>query len=379
MSLDGVQTENMKWSWKIFRLMGIDIYVHVTFFILIVWIGLSYWQTEESLIAVMSGIGFILALFTCVVLHEYGHALTARRYGISTRYITLLPIGGVASLERMPDDPKQEIIVALAGPAVNLVIALGLWLWLSLSGTLVAIDELSLTSGPFLERLMVVNIMITVFNMLPAFPMDGGRVLRAVLAMRMNYVQATRTAASVGQGLALWLGFLGLLYNPFLIFIALFVWIGAAAEAGSEQIKSTLAESTVGRAMLTDFQYLSPEAPLSRAIELTLAGSQKDFPVLSEGVMVGVLSQVDLLKGLQSRGERARVDEYMQDNVQSADIHEPLKEVLVRLQTCKCLLLSVTEENRLVGIVNIENIMELVRIQTALQEGRGFFTGKSAD
>ena len=123
----------MKWSWKLTRIAGIDIYVHATFFILIAWIGLSYWQIEGTLVAVFSGIGFILALFACVVLHELGHALTARRYGIRTRTIILLPIGGVASLERMPDDPKQEITVALAGPSVNLVIAFGLWLWPSVS------------------------------------------------------------------------------------------------------------------------------------------------------------------------------------------------------------------------------------------------------
>ncbi len=140
----------MKWSWKLTRLAGIDVYVHATFFILIVWIGLIYWQVEGSLVAVISGVGFILALFTCVVLHELGHALTARRYGIRTRRITLLPIGGVAALERMPEDPKQEIAVALAGPSVNLVIALGLGLWLSINNILVPVDQLSLTGGPFL-------------------------------------------------------------------------------------------------------------------------------------------------------------------------------------------------------------------------------------
>ena len=361
----------MKWSWKLTRIAGIDIYVHATFFILIAWIGLSYWQVEGSLVAVISGVGFILALFACVVLHELGHALTARRYGIRTRHITLLPIGGVAALERMPDDPKQEITVALAGPAVNLVIALVLGLWLSISNVLVPVDQLSLTGGPFLERLMLINIMLAVFNLLPAFPMDGGRVLRAVLAMRMDRAQATRMAASVGQGFALWLGFLGLFYNPFLIFIALFVWIGAAAEAGSEQIKSTLSGTTVGRAMLTDFQTLTPSEPLTRAIELTLVGSQKDFPVLVDAVMVGVLTQTDLLNGVQARGEQARVGDWMQREVQSAEIDEPLEKVLERLQSCQCRLLSVTEGGRLAGIVNLDNIMELIRIQTALQERHG--------
>jgi Zn-dependent protease/predicted transcriptional regulator len=360
----------MKWSWKLTRLAGIDVYVHATFFILIAWIGMSYWQVEGSLAAVIRGVGFILALFGCVVLHELGHALTARRYGIRTRHITLLPIGGVAALERMPDDPKQEITVALAGPAVNLVIALALWLWLTVSNALLPVGQLSLTGGPFLERLLVINVVLAVFNLLPAFPMDGGRVLRATLAMRMGRNRATQMAAKVGQGLALWLGFIGLFYNPFLILIALFVWIGAAAEAGAEQIKSTLSGVAVGRAMLTDFQVLSPDDPLSRAIELTTAGSQKEFPVLVDAVMVGMLGQTDLLKGLQARGEQARTGDWMQREIQSADIDESLEKVLERLQSCHCRLLSVTEAGRLVGIIDLDNIMELIRIQTALQERR---------
>lgn len=359
----------MKWSWKLTRIAGIDVYVHATFFILIAWIGLSYWQMEGSIAAVISGVGFILALFACVVLHEFGHALTARRYGIRTKHITLLPIGGVAMLEGMPDDPKQEIAVALAGPAVNLVIALGLWLWLALSNTLVPVEQISLTSGPFLERLMVLNVVLAVFNLLPAFPMDGGRVLRAALAMRMGRNRATQVAAKVGQGLALWLGLIGLLYNPFLMFIALFVWIGAAAEAGSEQIKSALSHTALGRAMLTDFQALSPDEALTRAIELTLAGSQKDFPVLVDEVVVGVLTQTDLLKGLQARGEQTQVGDWMQREIQSADINESLEKVLERLQSCNCPLLTVIEEGKLAGIINIDNIMELIRIQAALQEG----------
>jgi len=361
----------MKWSWKLTRLAGIDVYVHATFFILIAWVGLNYWQVEGSVAAVVSGVGFILALFACVVLHELGHALTARRYGIRTRHITLLPIGGVAALEHMPDDPKQEFIVALAGPAVNLVIALALWLWLTLSSVLVPTDQVSLTGGPFLARLMVVNIVLALFNLLPALPMDGGRVLRAVLAMRMDRTKATRVAASVGQTLALWLGFVGLLYNPLLIFIAMFVWIGAAAEAASAQIKSSLSGVTVGHAMLTNFQTLLPEQPLSRAIELTLAGSQKEFPVLRDGIVTGVLTQTDLLKGLQARGEQALVGDWMQREIQSVESDELLEKVIERLRNCSCRLLSVTESGRLAGILNLDNVMELIKIHNALHQRHG--------
>ncbi len=360
----------MKWSWKIARLAGIDVYVHATFFILIVWIGLSFWLVGGNLAAVFTGVSFILALFTCVVLHELGHALTARRYGIRTEKIILLPIGGVAAMERMPDDPKEEIAGALAGPAVNLVIAIVLWLWLSLTNSM-QIGSFDFAEATFLQKLMVVNIILAVFNLLPAFPMDGGRVLRAALSMRMTHNRATQVAAKVGQGMALWLGLIGLLYNPFLIFIALFVWIGAAAEAGTEQVKSSLHDAAAGSAMLTDFQVLAPEDTLSHAIELTLAGSQKDFPVLLDKVMVGVLTQDDMLKGLQAQGEQYHVGAWMQKEIQSADIKEPLEKVLGRLQAGHCPLISVTEDDQLVGIINLDNIMELIKIQTAIHEQDG--------
>jgi Zn-dependent protease/predicted transcriptional regulator len=367
----------MKWAWKISRIADIDIYVHASFFILIIWIALSYWAIGQSITAVIEGVGFILALFACVVLHEFGHALTARRYGIRTKRITLLPIGGVASLERMPEDPKQEILVALAGPAVNVVIAFVLWLLLSVSGSLDSLEQLSLSGGSFLQRLMVLNLVLAVFNLIPAFPMDGGRVLRAALALRMDRNRATQVAATVGQVLAMWLGFIGLMYNPFLVFIALFIWIGAAAEAGMEGVKSTLAGKTVGKAMITDFHVLSPGDPLSHAIELTLAGTQKEFPVQNNsGEIVGILSQTDLLKGLQMGGEHSRVDQWMQKEIYHADIDEMLEKVLERLQSCHCPLLSVTKNNKLVGIVNVDNIMELINIETALHGADGNDRGK---
>lgn len=358
----------MKWSWKVFRLAGIDVYVHATFFILILWIGLSYWMLVGTLTAVFNGIAFILALFACVVLHEFGHALTARKFGIRTLHITLLPIGGVAAMEHMPDDPKQEILVALAGPAVNFVIAAVFWFWLTVSGALVPIDELSLIDGPFLQRLMVINIMLAVFNLVPAFPMDGGRVLRAALALRMDHNSATQIAARIGQGLALCLGLLGLLYNPFLIFIAFFVWIGAMAEASVENVRASLNGLSVARAMLTHFDTLSPDDRLGRAIKLTLDGSQKDFPVIRDNKVVGVLTQLGLLQGLQEQGENAQVRDFMQGSIQSAEIDEPLEKVVRRLQGLQCQLLTVTDMGKLVGIVNIDNVMELIDIQKALHE-----------
>lgn len=360
----------MKWSWKIGEVGGIGIFVHSTFFILLGWIGLRYWQQSHTVAAVVEGVGFILALFGCVVLHEMGHALAAQRYGIATRDITLLPIGGLARLERMPEDPKQELVVAIAGPLVNVVIAAALYLGLSFSGTLVSIETMSVTGGSFLARLMLVNVILVVFNMLPAFPMDGGRVLRAMLATRMDYAEATQRAANVGQAMALVFGFIGLFFNPFLLFIALFVWIGAAAEASMVQIKSALGGIPVRTAMLTDYQTLFPDDSLGHAIELTLSGSQKDFPVVQGDRLVGILTQADMLAALTKTGPDTVVRDVMQAELQVADSHEMLEAVFARLEQGGCSSMPVTHNGQLVGVLTMDNIGEFLRIQTALKSTR---------
>lgn len=358
----------MKWQWKLGRFAGIDVYVHTTFLLLIGWVGYSHWLENRDWGEVLTGILFILALFGCVVLHEYGHALTARKYGIKTRDITLYPIGGVARLERMPDKPIEELWVALMGPAVNVVIAALLFAYLFLTGGLVPIDQLTVASGSFAERLMMVNVSLVLFNLIPAFPMDGGRVLRALLAMRMDYVRATQVAASIGQGLAFVFGFIGLFSNPFLLFIALFVWIGASQEASMVQVRNSVGGIPVTRAMLTDFKTLSPRDNLSQVVALILAGSQHDFPVVDANERVaGILERDAFIKALTQHGQSAPVMDFARRDLPEVDSYEMIEMALMRLQETGAKTLPVTHAGKLVGMVTAENITEYLMIRSALK------------
>ncbi|HMB25154.1 MAG: site-2 protease family protein [Chloroflexota bacterium] len=358
----------MRWQWKLGTFAGIDVFVHATFLLLIGWIGYSYWLQYETVAKVVEGILFILALFLCVVLHEYGHALTARRYGIKTRDITLYPIGGVARLERMPDKPIEELWVALMGPAVNVVIAVLLFAYLFVTNSLVPVNEWAISTGSFLERLMAVNISLVLFNLIPAFPMDGGRVLRALLAMRMEYVRATQVAANIGQGLAFLFGLIGLFNNPFLLFIAFFVWIGASQEASMVQMKNSISGIPVTRAMLTDFKTLSPRDSLAQVVGLLLAGSQHDFPVVdANGNVVGILERDAFIQALSQRGQSVPVVDVMRSNVPSVDSHEMVETALMRLQESGAKTLPVTHGGQFVGLVNSENITEFLMIRSALR------------
>jgi Zn-dependent protease len=300
-------------------------------------------------------------------LHEYGHALTARRYGIKTRDITLYPIGGVARLERMPDKPIEELWVALMGPAVNVVIAAILFAYLFISRGLVPVTDLTVASGSFVARVMAVNITLVLFNLIPAFPMDGGRVLRALLAMRMDYVRATQIAANIGQGLAFLFGLAGLFGNPFLLFIAFFVWIGASQEASMVQMRNSISGIPITQAMQTKFETLSPSDRLDRVVNLILAGSQQDFPVVQDGQFIGVLTRDDFIKALSQQGQNTPVAEVIQRNIPSVDSHEMVETALMRLQESGAKTLPVMHGGRFVGLVTSENITEFLMIRSALK------------
>src|SRR6266481_1417214 len=282
----------MSWSLPIIRIAGIQLRIHVTFLLLIAWLAFGYYAEGGSAVAAARVI-FVLLLFVCVVLHEFGHAFAAKAFGINTPDITLLPIGGVARLERMPEKPMQELVIALAGPMVNVVIALGLFV---AGGSRALLNPSTIEGGGLIAQLLTINILLLLFNLLPAFPMDGGRVLRALLATRLSYTRATQIAASIGQACAFIFGFLGLFGNPLLIFIALFVYMGASQEATLAQLKDISRSFPVSSAMVREFRSLPQTATLQEAVDALLATSQHDFPVMDEtgSSVAGVLTRHDL-------------------------------------------------------------------------------------
>ena len=358
----------MGWSWQVGKILGIKLKVHATFVLILLWVGMGVWMGGRSLEAALGAVLFVLLVFGCVVLHEFGHAIVARRFGVGTRDIILLPIGGVARLERIPENPRHELAIAAAGPMVNVVIAAGLALGMMGTGLLAMEPEVDIMELPLPLRLLVVNLFLFAFNLIPAFPMDGGRVLRALLALRLEYTRATEIAATIGQGLAFLFGFMGLLTNPFLVFIALFVWIGARQEANLVRVRSALGGIPVQHVMLTEFHTLARDDPLARAVELTLSGSQTDFPVLDAGVVVGVLTQADLVRGLAQHGENSAVSATMHREFQTAGPGEMIEPVFLRLQASHCGTIPVLDRRRLVGLVNAENVGEFLRFQSVLAE-----------
>ena len=355
----------MSWSWKICRIAGIPIYVHWTFLILIAWLVSSHWAAGHDLATTAEGVGFVLSIFGCVVLHELGHALAARRYGIPTADITLLPIGGVARLQRIPEHPAQELIVAIAGPLVNVAIVAALWI-AGVRPPMGSNDGQFLVQAQFLPKLLYVNAFLVLFNLLPAFPMDGGRVLRALLAMRMDYARATRLAASIGQFMAILFGFLGLSGNPMLLLIALFVWIGAEAEARQVQERVTLRDVPVRMAMLTDYQTLAPTDTLGRAAELLLAGTQQDFPVVGGGHPDGLLTRDALFAGLARGGREGLVGEAPLRSLPRVEAGDPLAPAVARMRDGGEPCLEVVDQGKPVGLLTLENIGEFLMVRTAL-------------
>ncbi len=364
----------MKTSLYIGRPFGIRVTVHWTFFILIAYVIYMNIKNGSSLAEMIESVLFVLTIFGCVILHELGHSLAARKYGIVTKGITLLPIGGVASLTKIPEEPQKELFVAIAGPLINLIIALLLFFILIVSG----FDFSLLFSFQYLDRvaflpaLLIVNVMLFVFNLVPAFPMDGGRLLRAGLGFRFSRLQATRFAARIGQLFAIFFAIWGLFNNPFLVLIAIFVFVGAQAELQDVQSKSMLEGKPINDLLMRNFTPLNPGMPLKLVVDILLNGQEEEFIILDDKRVVGVLTKNLIIKGLSEFGQDVETEKIMERDFPAFTIDDTVKEVYEKLQLSGTKIAPVFENEVLAGVIDVKNIHEYLLVFEALNRKKWF-------
>lgn len=362
----------MPWSLTIGRVGGTAIRIHVTFLLFLVWIWAAYYRSGGAQ-AAWEGVVFVALLFACVLLHELGHVFAARHYGVKTPDVTLWPFGGIANLERIPEKPSEELVVAIAGPLVNVVIAAILLVILgaSLNGADLKPEDLAKVEDPgtsMLVKLAGANIFLVLFNLIPAFPMDGGRVLRALLAMNMSHAKATATAASIGQGLAIGLGLLGIFTNPMLMIIGVFVFLAASGEAGQVQLKEASRGLLVSDAMITHFETLGPQATVDDAADALIRSTQKEFPVVDgAGRLRGVLTRDAMIRALKDQGPQTPVLDVMQADVPTVEARSKLDVALKLITSAQAPAVGVVDAaGKLVGLLTPENVGELMMIHIAL-------------
>ena len=345
----------------------------MTFPLLFAWIALNGFGRGANARTVLFTLALTLAVFVIVVLHEGAHALTARRFGIRTRDITLLPIGGIARLERMPREPREELLITVAGPAVNVALAALLYGLLVVGGVSDIRPELekaatAVTLTSAMAQLIAINVWLAVFNLLPAFPMDGGRALRAILVMRTrDYPKATVKAARVGRVFALIFALVGIfaLASPTLAIIAVFIWIAGTSEALAVQTSALLEHVPVENVMITDFRTLSPTDTLEKAARLMIDGFQQDFPVTATGRLVGLLTRRDLLKGVAEAGGSSPVGDAMQHDFSTASVNEPANAAFERLSSLRGTAMPVVRGDELVGVLTADNVSEFLSLRAA--------------
>jgi stage IV sporulation protein FB len=363
----------MRWSLNLGTIAGTVVQIHITFLLFLVWIFVANYVTGGP-DAAFGSLIFIVLIFGCVLAHEFGHILTARRFGVATPFVTLLPIGGVAQLERIPEKPSEELLIAAAGPAVNVVIALALVLFAGADLRPDSLAAFDTSKVSLIDRLAMVNVFLVLFNLIPAFPMDGGRMLRALLSARLGFVRATEIAAQIGQGLAFAFGFLGLLYNPLLIFIAIFVYLAASSEAQLVAVRAMSRGVPVNEAMMTQYATLTPEDHVDHAVETLLRTSQSEFPVVDGlGRPVGLLGRGDMIRALKQLGPDARVADAMNGQVPTIGHRQCLDEAFRLLQEKSSPAVAVVDASgRLVGLVTSETIGEMLMVREVMPKGWRF-------
>lgn len=357
----------MKGALKLASIKGIQVSIHWTFVLLLAWIVLQNVKSGLAMGPVVWTVIFVLGIFVCVILHELGHAMMAMQFGIRTRDITLYPIGGVARLETMPRKPKEELLVAIAGPAVNLVIALILYPFIDFRS--ISAEETLAQVGPanFLFAFAVVNIWLALFNLVPAFPMDGGRVFRALLSFRMDRALATKSAAMLGQLIAIGFIFLGFYVNPFLIFIGLFIILGAQSESSYAQAEALMEGHTVSDLTMHEMPLLAPDTTVSRLVSEVLNSQKKNFVVWDGQNVLGIVTQLDAIKALGDRGDKARVNEFMQTDILYLPSSMPVADAIVKMQSSGRSVALVRDAEQVVGMVDNDNLVEFILIQRAKQ------------
>lgn len=342
------------------HLAGIPLFLHWSFLLVPAYVLISGYLMGRPAFGIAADMTLVTVIFGCVVLHELGHALAARRYGVATRDIILMPIGGVARLERIPRQPMQELVVALAGPAVNLLIAAAL---LAVAVPVTGMDGLwrpqSLTAN-LVGKTIAVNVIMIIFNLLPAFPMDGGRVLRALLAMRLPYVRATRIAAVLGQMTALVIGVVGAvaLNNFMLMFIALFVWAGARQELAQVEMEATLQQLTVRDALITGFDTVPAQARVDWSLQFAMSANRTEIPVVNSRHFLGIARTDALATAIRNDFPEAPVGEFAESAPVHLQLHEPLNNVVLAFQQTTFKMLPVIDDDGLLlGFVTYESIL----------------------
>lgn len=353
-------------SWKITEIAGIGVYVHWSFLILPLLIAGSELSAGSGIAVALQAVLFVLTIFGCVVLHELGHALTARQFGVATHSITLLPIGGVANLDRIPRNPLHELVIALAGPAVNVAIAVVLVMLLIASGMLGSLLNAAAISQSFLLQLLVANIILVVFNLLPAFPMDGGRVLRSLLAAFLPHAQATKIAAIIGQGMAGLFALVAIMSQVWLLLIvAVFIFFAGRGEARMAQAQAATDGWRVGDAMRREFHMVPAHVTLEQAAQAVLFAPQDGFPVIDDGQLVGMLSKQQALQWLSQGHGDLTVREAMEENVPILDLHLSLEESMAKMQIGNYTSMPVANNGRLVGILSASTLQHIMAGWTA--------------
>ncbi len=358
----------MKGSFKLGNIAGIGVFIHWTFSILIVYIIYSNYRAGHDAERIGWMVLFVLSIFVTVFLHELGHALAAKRYGIKTQDITILPIGGLARLERMPEKPMQEFVVAIAGPAVNIALAgiTALFITMPAANELTILLMNGVNGSNFFLNFFIVNIWLAVFNLIPAFPMDGGRVLRALLSLKMQRHTATTVAARIGQLLALGFIFLGFFSNPFLIFIGVFIILGAQAEAEMTKAGFMMKGIMVKDILMKKYETIEENDTIETAVNKLLNGQCKNFVVTANQQPVATLGRDQIIKALSDNGKQTILHSVADKEPIRLNANQSLEEVYPVMIAGKNSLAFVYDKHEFIGVLDLENILEYIMVKEAI-------------